>query len=686
MRTVTKLIAWIAGVALLVIVGAGGALLLFFDPNDYKPEIIALVQERTGRELTIPGKISVSLFPWLGVKLGEAQLSNAPGFGKQPFAALQSAQLHVKLLPLLKKQVEVDTVSLHGLTLRLGKDKSGKTNWDDLIAKDRDKKRESPLAKLSALAVGGVDVRDATILWEDKASAASYTINQLTLRTGALADKKPFDITLDFGLESAPLRGRVALKGKGRIDLAAAGYQLTEALLNIEVAREKERLAEFSAKLNAALPEQTLTLSDIKLAGYGISASGALKGEKLLDAPAFAGTLKVAEFSPRDVMNTLGVKPPRTADAAVLNKAALETQISATAQRVSLNKLVLRLDDVTANGSMSISNFSDPLTGFKLALSGLNLDRYLPPPAKDASGDKAQPVTPASAAAAGAGMFPVETLRKLNLNGELRVAKLKVKNLRMSDIVITLGASKGDIKFPMSANLYEGKYSGATRLDVRGKTPLLTLEESLRGVQAGPLLKDLFGKERITGTAALNAKLTARGETAAEMKQTLSGNAAFAFTDGAVKGVNIAKLLRDAQAKLKGGAAAATSGDEPDQTDFSELSGSVTLANGVARNEDLSAKSPLLRVTGKGSADLVNERMDYLINATVVASIEGQGGKGLDQLKGLNVPVRISGPFANLSYRPDVEAILKGKAQEKLDEKKDELKQKLQDKLKNLFQ
>lgn len=684
MRTATKLIAWITGAVLLVIVGAGGALLLFFDPNDYKPEIVALVQEHTGRELSIPGKISLSVFPWLGIKLGEARLSNAPGFGDQPFAALRSAQLRVKLLPLLRKQVEVDTVSLHGLVLRLGKDKSGKSNWDDLTAKGQDKKRESPFAKLSALAVGGVDVRDAAILWEDKASGASYTVNQLTLRTGALADKKPFDITLEFGLESAPLHGRVALTGQGRIDLAAAGYQLTTALLSIEVAREKQRLAALSARLDAALPEQTLTLSDIKLASHGVTASGSLKGEKLLGAPSFTGALKVAEFSPRELLNKLGVKPPHTADGSTLNKAALETHIAATAQRISLNKLALRMDDVTANGGMAISNFSDPQISLKLTLNGLDLDRYLPPPAKD--DNKAPAATPAGAAAAGAALFPVETLRKLNLNGELRLARLKAKNLRLSDVVITPSAGDGDIRILMSARLYEGKYSGATRLDVRGKAPLLTLNESLQGVQAGLLLKDLFGKERITGKAMMNAKLTLRGAIAAEMKQTLSGSAAFSFTDGAVKGVNIAKLLRDAQAILKGGVAAGPAGDEPNQTDFSELSGTVTLANGVARNEDLSAKSPLLRVTGRGSADLVNERMDYLVNATVVATLEGQGGRGLEQLKGLTVPIRISGPFANLSYRPDMEAIVKGRVQEKLEEKKQDLQQKLQEKLRNLFQ
>jgi AsmA protein len=270
----------------------------------------------------------------------------------------------------------------------------------------------------------------------------------------------------------------------------------------------------------------------------------------------------------------------------------------------------------------------------------------------------------------------------------LRIASLKVKNLRASDVLISLAAHAGDIRLnPLRAVLYQGKYEGSTRLDVRGNIPLLTLNDSLSNIQAGPLLKDLSGKDRVTGLATLSAKLTAQGTTPDALKRSLSGQAAFSFTDGAVKGINIARMLREAQATLKGGSTPQAT--TPDQTEFSELRGTVTLVNGIAHNNDLSAKSPLLRVGGEGMADLVKEYMDYRVSVTVVGTLQGQGGRELTDLKGVTIPIQVKGPFANLSYRPDLGAALSGRAKAKVHEKLDEQKQKLgdqlQDKLKNLF-
>ena len=116
------------------------------------------------------------------------------------------------------------------------------------------------------------------------------------------------------------------------------------------------------------------------------------------------------------------------------------------------------------------------------------------------------------------------------------------------------------------------------------------------------------------------------------MKQTLNGKLGFAFTDGAVKGFNLAAMLRKAQAQLNGQPAPEETG--PNQTDFSELSGTASVTNGIMRNRDLLAKSPLLRVQGEGDIDLPKETLDYLVTAKVVKSIEGQGGKDLADLKG----------------------------------------------------
>jgi AsmA protein len=133
---------------------------------------------------------------------------------------------------------------------------------------------------------------------------------------------------------------------------------------------------------------------------------------------------------------------------------------------------------------------------------------------------------------------------------------------------------------------------------------------------------------------------------------------------------------------LRGQPAAQTgTGSTAEKTDFSELSGSFRIANGVARNDDLSVKSPLLRVGGAGDVDLGAERLDYLAKVTVVSTLQGQGGPELQSLKGLTVPVRLSGPFTAIGWHIDFAGLAKEAAKEKIEEKKSEIKEKARKKL-----
>jgi AsmA protein len=148
--------------------------------------------------------------------------------------------------------------------------------------------------------------------------------------------------------------------------------------------------------------------------------------------------------------------------------------------------------------------------------------------------------------------------------------------------------------------------------------------------------------------------------------------------------VNIAQIIREGLAKLKG--QSIQKSNEPEQTDFSSLGGSAKITNGVIDNRDFNMRSPLLRATGAGTVDLVNEQLDYLLSAKIVGSLQGQGGKELEQLKGVTIPVKITGPFSKPSYKPDLSAVVsdqvKEKAKAQVEEKKKEVEEKLQDKLK----
>jgi AsmA protein len=178
--------------------------------------------------------------------------------------------------------------------------------------------------------------------------------------------------------------------------------------------------------------------------------------------------------------------------------------------------------------------------------------------------------------------------------------------------------------------------------------------------------------------------VTGQGATVAVLKKALAGTARFALRDGAVRGINVAPAVRTARVAL-GGAQASGAGSQEQKTDFSELSGSFRIAGGVAHNDDLVVTSPLLRVTGSGDIDLGHERVDYLVKATVVDTLQGQGGSELQALRGQTVPVRLKGPFNAIGYSVDVAALAQEAARKQVEKKTQDLTKQLGDRLKGLL-
>lgn len=192
----------VAGLLLVLATGAVVVLTTQVDPNDYKPEIAALVQKNTGRTLSLHGDLELAFFPWLGIKTGRVVLSNREGFGQTPMLAVEEAAIKVKLIPLLKKRVEVDTVRLHKPRIHLVRKADGTTNWDDLAAKARrsggasaSKKSPPDAALLAGLAVRGIEIQDGWVAWDDHAAGQSLTLQALNLATGALLPGEPLNVT-----------------------------------------------------------------------------------------------------------------------------------------------------------------------------------------------------------------------------------------------------------------------------------------------------------------------------------------------------------------------------------------------------------------------------------------------------------------------------------------------------------
>ena len=702
MGKLLKFLGWLAGILIVIVLGAIVLVPMFIDPNEQKDRIVSEVKQLTGRDLTISGDIGLSVIPWLGLDLNGLTLSNAPGFGDKSFAAVQRAKVRVNLIPLIFKQtLEVDTVELDGLELNLARSKKGTANWDDLMAKPADQPLELEATGDAGLpgdrlfigyTIGGVAITDAHVVWDDQSTGEYFEIKGLNLETGSLSPGKPVELRLALGVESRRpmMQAKFDLSGQLNADPGRQKVALEQLVLKLHVKGEglpKEGVqAQLSTDLTVDHLADTLLMKDFSLVSGELALHGAILGREISVKPAFEGDFRLDEFSPRQWMERFGIAIPETADPQVLGKLGLSANLNANVDHVVLDKLVMVLDDTHFKGEFEILNPKEPAYHFNLDLDKLNLDRYLPPVSETAdtgaatAPQKEQP------------LFPMETLRKLNLAGNLRINDLTVKNIHAEAIELKVHAKNGKLEFnEQVGRFYDGLIKGGFVLDARGNTPQLQVDQQASRILAGPLLQDLAEIDKLDGSGAFNANLKTTGQTVSQLKRSLNGTFDFNFRDGSVKGINLAGMIREAKARLAGETVAVT--QEPEQTDFSELSGSASVQNGIISNRDLQAKSPYLRVDGSGKANLVMENLDYTIRPVIVSSAKGQGGQGLDELVGVPIPIHFEGPWAKPEWKIDLAKVLqekqkaeaKEKIESKIQEKLPELKEKLPEGLKKLF-
>ena len=331
--------------------------------------------------------------------------------------------------------------------------------------------------------------------------------------------------------------------------------------------------------------------------------------------------------------------------------------------------LVAKFDDTTVRAKLGLTEFDAPRYRFEMDVDRIDLDRYL------VAQSDAKPAPSAGPKVKVDVPVDLSALEGLRAEGKLAVGALQVMGLKISELRAGLRAANGRAELaPHSAKLYEGTLQGALTLAAQGNR--VTLTETLKGVAIGPLVKDLMGRDAVEGRGEVSAELAAAGPTVNAMKKSLAGSARIELRDGAVKGINLTEALRKTRAAFGSKSAQQQPSDPSQRTDFSALSASFVVKDGVARNDDLDVRAPALRVGGAGTIDLGNSRLDYLAKAAVVASAQGQGGAGLEHLKGLTIPVKLTGTFDAPKYEIDYRALAGDAAKAKVKEK---VEQKLRD-------
>lgn len=332
-----------------------------------------------------------------------------------------------------------------------------------------------------------------------------------------------------------------------------------------------------------------------------------------------------------------------------------------------------RLDESSFDAKLGLANFAAPRYRANLVLDKIDADRYRSAPSAapaQAAGNKNAEVA-----------VNLQALAKLYAEGSLQVGNIKFAGMQMNNLKLDLHAQPGKVDIaPLSAAMYGGTMQGSISL-LLGREQQFIVKQNLSGIAIGPLLKDAIKKNPLDGRGNVQVDISSTGRTLSQLKRSLNGNAKLNLQDGSISGFNLAQILRNAKDPASGGSKTGTA-NANDKTDFSEMSASFKIAQGIARNDDLSVKSPLFRVAGSGDVNLGEDKLDYLAKPTIVATLQGQGGPELQALKGLTIPVRLFGLFTALDWKIDFSALAKDMAKQKVDEKKEEVKTKLQDKLK----
>ena len=661
-----KIFGIVVGAVLLLLVATVLVVYLVFDPNDHKDRITAAVKQATGRELLLPGKLSLSIFPWIAIETGEASLGNPPGFGSEPFLALKHSKLSVKLMPLLKKRLEIGRIEIDGLDLRLKQDAAGKGNWEDWGSSATQPEQKDASGPAPGIDLAGVSITDSRIAFQDMVA------EHVKLNIGRIAPGAAFPLSLSMDVTSAPGAKPLPLELAGvlSLDLDKQRYQFRDFSLKgrVQPAGAPNPLDwTFTApSTDLDLAAQTLAKTSFAVQVGAVDLKGEIAGEKLIDAPALTGRFQLAEFSPRELMQQFGIAAPNTRDGNVLKVFSAQGAYAWQGGVAKLSELSFKLDESKLTGRFAYDT-RDSGMDFALNLDQIDLDRYQPPPTEPTK-DEA-PVE-----------LPVDLLKPLKVKGIFAVGAIKVAGARLTKLSAGINIGGAVAQFaPLQAEMYDGRYTGNIGLDMRQAVPRLTMDEHMAGIDIAKLMKDYADSNLLSGKGNVDVKLAASGRNGDALVKTLTGTAGLNLQNGSVEGIDVWYAIGEAQSLIKNRRLSGAPNNK--RTTFETFKASAELVNGVATNKDLTIASQLLRITGTGIVNMVSQELDYAVTATVLKSPPGADAD-IASLERAAIPVNITGTFTNPKIRPDLAGIAKAQVKKLVEEHKDEVQQKVETKAK----
>jgi AsmA protein len=649
------------GIGLLALGVAAVTFLMIAPPTDFiRNQIVSEVRAETGREFKIGGPASFTFFPSVGMRVRDVSLSAPPEMGGEPVLTAQSLDVGVRLWPLIRQDIIVDRLVLTKPVFNLRVDAQGRRSWDmaaatapvrfaqvattltdapmQVAANGAPERRHD--SRLGELSLGDVRIIDGTARYSDERTGTSRQVTAIDAEVQAPSLVRPVDAKGSFLSEGE----RIAFDAK--ITSLGDLVEQRPAKLALNVA---------GRPLNVRY-DGTITAKD------DIAAEGNVSG----DTTSF-----------RDLAQWLGTRLPRSSG---FGPASIVGSLRAGGDSWRFADAKLTLDGATATGTIGvITSGKRPHVVADLKVSDLNLDTYkakgapgaqpaaapgqAPPPQSSPAqprsiddllvepGPKVKGFTQRDGWSGEA--FDLTGLDIVDADAKLSIAGLVYGGMRLDSTELALALKDRVLKTILSdIRLYQGRGNGAVTVDGTGKEALVAADFALANIAAQPLLKDSAGIDWLSGKYNGNLSIKGHGVSEEALVQSLNGKADFAVSNGAVAGFDLDGAMRE----LRDGNIPDFEASPSKKTDFSALTGSFVITDGVAHNEDLKLASPALRATGSGSIDLPARSLDYTVKPTLVASAGGEGDT--PDLAGIEVPVHVSGSWDAPKIEPDIEGAI----------------------------
>lgn len=589
----------IIGVFVVLSIAALLAAPMFISADFLKEQLTAQVKNATGRDLTINGKTSLTLFPTIAVSAEDVTLGNPIGFKSPFFAQFKKFETGAALKPLLAKELRITGVTLTGAVVNLEQNEAGAQNWNFAGKKKQEKvaQPDDGSSRLKAMAIGDIIIKDSAISYA-KAGVKLISAKDITLKISG-AD----------GSKALRLDGSALFEGEKIV-----------AKLAIDKMKALMAGKNSPVDLTVALPASSLKFKGTAGQEGGLAVNGVL------------------DVAIADLPKLTAWATGKSGAVSVPKKLSLKTNIAAkAAETVALNDLAFSADAIAMTGKLAFALGGVPDVKGVLSIPELDVNALKNGKAESPKNSPAPPTGWSDE------RMDFSALKAANANLDIVIGALKFGGINASDMKANITTKDGSLKLNIgNAGVYGGSAKGVVHASSAGVGSNLTFS----GIDIEQLMTALSGKSRLTGKANFTLAVNGSGNSQRAIISTLNGNGSLQVVDGSVKGINIASFLRDAKKGFL------FSDGATEKTDFTELTGTFQIAQGIVSNQDLSMKSPVLRLAGKGTVSLPPKTVNYRLEPTLVATTKGQGDT--KDRSGITIPLLISGAWANPSITPDL--------------------------------